>query len=239
MTSEALRDQNSIFKVDLQSLYLQILDKDPSLCDNEEHITNILSMGESLRKGLYAALVTTPSDYPSAFKELEKASGYCDLLVEESESFDIFSSFLYKSWAKVYATYISEKQDLQGNVPEIPGEWLNDEEQEESGIEEVKEEEEEEQEVKIGVLETAISYAIEANEHFKKFTGNCSNKEFIAQPIIDNLTTLAELYTMNGLYQGSLETLKETIEICLSLAIKDNLKLSSLYFMMGSQFLEN
>jgi hypothetical protein len=36
--------------------------------------------------------------------------------------------------------YITEKQDLQGNVPEIPKEWLEDEESDESE-EEVKEEE--------------------------------------------------------------------------------------------------
>jgi hypothetical protein len=47
---------------------------------------------------------------------------------------------LFKAWARVYLNYITEKQDLQGNVPEIPKEWLEDEESDESG-EEVKEEE--------------------------------------------------------------------------------------------------
>ena len=56
-------------------------------------------------------------------------------------------------------------------------------------------------------METAISYALEANEGFKKFSSNKSLKEFIAQPIIDNLITLSELYIMNGMYLGSLENI--------------------------------
>ncbi len=128
------------------------------------------------------------------------------MLLSESESFDIFQSFLYKGWARVYFAYISEKQDLQGNVPDIPKEWLEDDEESDEGEEEVKEEVEDE-EVKIGVVETAISYALEANEGFKKFSSNKSLKEFIAQPIIDNLITLSELYIINGMYLGSLENI--------------------------------
>jgi len=72
----------------------------------------------------------------------------------------------------------------------------------------VKEEEEDvEDEVKIGVVETAISYALEANEVFKKFSSEKSLKEFMAQPFIDNLITLSELYIINGIYLGSLENL--------------------------------
>jgi hypothetical protein len=54
--------------------------------------------------------------------------------------------------------------------------------------------------VKIGVVETAISYAIEANEFFKKFSTNIFLKEFMTQPIIENLITLAELYIISGIY---------------------------------------
>ena len=97
-------------------------------------------MSENLKQGLYSALVASPSDYPTAFKQIERASEHCDLLLSESESFDIFQSFLFKAWARVYLNYITEKQDLQGNVPEIPKEWLEDEESDESE-EEVKEEE--------------------------------------------------------------------------------------------------
>ena len=83
-------------------------------------------------------------------------------------------------------------------------------------------------------METAISYALEANEGFKKFSSNKSLKEFIAQPVIDNLITLSELYIMNGMYLGSLENIQEAIDLSLSLNIKDNLKLSSLHFMLGT-----
>ena len=115
---------------------------------------------------------------------------------------------MFKAWARVYLGYITDHQDLQGNIPEIPKEWLDvDEEESDDDVEEVKEEEDEEEEVKIGVIETAISYAIDANEGFKRFSTNNSNKEFMAQPIVENLITLAELYNTNGLNQGFLEKL--------------------------------
>ncbi len=63
VSADSLSRFNSVFNLDLPTLYLQILESDPELCDSSELLDLILTLGESLRSALFSALVESPPNF--------------------------------------------------------------------------------------------------------------------------------------------------------------------------------